>query len=166
MQPPIESITLRRPPGTSSDLRKTQKNRQHTQMLKNAPTVRPRIPKVEFTNRPGSDLSSELRCTHTHPPSCSAVRRRALPRRGRMPSAAWQGFCSLLRPPPSPSPFLWQHPVECRTPTPRVPGRPLRLPGALQGFQDGPGRPPRPPTWSYMPPRQPKIAPRGPKMAP
>ena len=43
----------------------------------------------------------------------------------------------------------------------RVPGRPWRLPGAPQSIQDGPGRPPRPPTWSYMPPKQPKIAPRG-----
>ena len=49
---------------------------------------------------------------------------------------------------------------------PGIPGRPWRHPGALKGFHDCPGRPPRPPRWPNMPPIQPKIAPRGPKMAP
>ena len=48
---------------------------------------------------------------------------------------------------------------------PRVPGRPWRLAGALQGFQDGPGRPSRPPRWPNMHPRWPKMAPRGPRRA-
>ena len=71
-------------------------------------------------------------------------------RRGRMPSAVWQGVCNLLRDPAPRSPQT----VACI-----APGRPRRLLGALQsvqntqdGLQDGPGKPPGPPRWSKRPP--------------
>ena len=85
-----------------------------------------------------------------------------------MPSAVWQGFSDLLRPPPSTRAYSHAPP-----PLPEALSAPRHVPGALQGvqdaqdgFQDGPGRPPKPPRWPKMPPRRPKRPQRSPKSAP
>ena len=96
-------------------------------------------------------------------PGYPKIRHRACAlRRGRMPRAVWQGFCNLLRAPPPPG----GRPLPASPILPGLPGRPWRLPGALQGFHDGPGSPPRPPRGPKMPPRRAKMASRRPKRPP
>ena len=98
-------------------------------------------------------------CARMHPPPC-------LWHVEVWKNAKWcpaKGFSDLFRGPPIPLVAQESHESALLS---GVPGRPLHLPGALQGFQDGPRRPPRPPRWPNVPPRQPKIARRGPNMAP
>ena len=120
MQPPIESTTLRRPPGTSSDLRKPQKTNNIPKRSKmprqcgptfqrsSSRTVRVR-PIVGIALFPYS--SSFLQ-------RCGGGVNRGVEECQVLPGRVSVVFSGT---PPSPSPVLRQRPVDCTTPTPTGP---------------------------------------------